>query len=222
MLDSKIPVVLLSVQDVFYYIRGAPSPAPRSRRRGSRFPRTPPGARRHPGPSLGLLGTRGSGRRRMRTRVALADGTPRLERASSPLPAALVRHSDRRYEPRSRLARARRARLLRPNCARERRPARAGAAAAPNMPSVVEYGARRALVVGAVMLAALMQLADTTIVNVALPTIDGALGRVGRSRRVVHHRLHHRERHRHPALAVAADAARPQELLRALDRRLHA
>lgn len=44
------------------------------------------------------------------------------------------------------------------------------------MSSVVEYGGRRALVVGAVMLAALMQLADTTIVNVALPTIDGALG----------------------------------------------
>jgi DHA2 family multidrug resistance protein len=41
---------------------------------------------------------------------------------------------------------------------------------------VVEYGARRAIVVGAVMLAALLQLADTTIVNVALPTIDGALG----------------------------------------------
>ena len=44
------------------------------------------------------------------------------------------------------------------------------------MTSVVEFGARRAAVVGAVMLAALMQLADTTIVNVALPTIDGSLG----------------------------------------------
>jgi MFS transporter, DHA2 family, multidrug resistance protein len=44
------------------------------------------------------------------------------------------------------------------------------------MSTVVEYGARRAAVVCAVMLAALMQLADTTIVNVALPTIDGALG----------------------------------------------
>jgi DHA2 family multidrug resistance protein len=42
--------------------------------------------------------------------------------------------------------------------------------------SVIEYGGRRTLVVGAVMLAALMQLADTTIVNVSLPTIDGALG----------------------------------------------
>jgi DHA2 family multidrug resistance protein len=41
---------------------------------------------------------------------------------------------------------------------------------------VVEHGARRTAVVVAVMLAALMQLADTTIVNVALPTIDGALG----------------------------------------------
>ncbi len=44
------------------------------------------------------------------------------------------------------------------------------------MTSVVEYGARRVAVVAAVMLAALMQLADTTIVNVALPSIDGTLG----------------------------------------------
>ncbi|MGH7728488.1 MAG: DHA2 family efflux MFS transporter permease subunit [Vulcanimicrobiaceae bacterium] len=44
------------------------------------------------------------------------------------------------------------------------------------MASVVEFGWRRTAVVAAVMLAALMQLADTTIVNVALPTIDGSLG----------------------------------------------
>jgi MFS transporter, DHA2 family, multidrug resistance protein len=44
------------------------------------------------------------------------------------------------------------------------------------MPDVVEYGTRRTLVVAGIMLAALMQLADTTIVNVALPTIDGELG----------------------------------------------
>lgn len=44
------------------------------------------------------------------------------------------------------------------------------------MQDVVEYGARRTVVVAAAMLAALMQLADTTIVNVALPTVDGALG----------------------------------------------
>ena len=44
------------------------------------------------------------------------------------------------------------------------------------MTTVVEYGARRVFVVAAVMLAAVMQLADTTIVNVALPSIDGALG----------------------------------------------
>ncbi|HEY5340740.1 MAG TPA: DHA2 family efflux MFS transporter permease subunit, partial [Candidatus Aquilonibacter sp.] len=44
------------------------------------------------------------------------------------------------------------------------------------MSTVVEFGARRSAVVAAVMLAALMQLADTTIVNVALPTIDGSLG----------------------------------------------
>ncbi len=44
------------------------------------------------------------------------------------------------------------------------------------MSTVIEFGTRRFAVVTAVMLAALMQLADTTIVNVALPTIDGALG----------------------------------------------
>ncbi len=44
------------------------------------------------------------------------------------------------------------------------------------MSNVIEYGIRRNFVVVAVMLAALMQLADTTIVNVALPTIDGSLG----------------------------------------------
>ena len=41
---------------------------------------------------------------------------------------------------------------------------------------VVEYGWRRTVVVVAVMLAVLLQLADTTIVNVSLPTIEGALG----------------------------------------------
>jgi len=44
------------------------------------------------------------------------------------------------------------------------------------MSTVVEYGWRRVAVVSAVMLAALLQLADTTIVNVALPTMDGGLG----------------------------------------------
>ena len=40
----------------------------------------------------------------------------------------------------------------------------------------VEYGARRILVVAGVMLAALLQTLDATIVNVALPTIQGNLG----------------------------------------------
>ena len=44
------------------------------------------------------------------------------------------------------------------------------------MRDVTEFGTRRFLVVAAVMLAAVLQLADTTIVNVALPTIDGSLG----------------------------------------------
>lgn len=42
--------------------------------------------------------------------------------------------------------------------------------------TTVEFGARRTIVVFAVMLATLLQLADTTIVNVAIPTIDGNLG----------------------------------------------
>ncbi|MBV8580737.1 MAG: DHA2 family efflux MFS transporter permease subunit [Candidatus Eremiobacteraeota bacterium] len=42
--------------------------------------------------------------------------------------------------------------------------------------SAEEQGWRRTVVVAAAMLAALLQLADTTIVNVAVPTIDGNLG----------------------------------------------
>jgi MFS transporter, DHA2 family, multidrug resistance protein len=42
--------------------------------------------------------------------------------------------------------------------------------------NVEEHGWRRAVVVLTVSLAVLLQLADTTIVNVSLPTIDGALG----------------------------------------------
>jgi DHA2 family multidrug resistance protein len=42
--------------------------------------------------------------------------------------------------------------------------------------SLVEHGLRRALVVGGVMLAALLQMIDMTIVNVSLPTIQGNLG----------------------------------------------
>ncbi len=54
-------------------------------------------------------------------------------------------------------------------------------AAAPGVtlappPSLVEVGARRYLVVAGVMLAALLQTVDLTIVNVALPTIQGNLG----------------------------------------------
>jgi DHA2 family multidrug resistance protein len=43
-------------------------------------------------------------------------------------------------------------------------------------PLLVEYGTRRYLVVAGVMLAALLQTIDLTIVNVALPTIQGNLG----------------------------------------------
>lgn len=48
--------------------------------------------------------------------------------------------------------------------------------AAPVAPSYVEYGFRRTLVVAGVMLAALLQTVDATIVNVALPNIQGNLG----------------------------------------------
>ncbi|HTU82124.1 MAG TPA: DHA2 family efflux MFS transporter permease subunit [Candidatus Acidoferrales bacterium] len=41
---------------------------------------------------------------------------------------------------------------------------------------LVEFGARRYLVVAGVMLAALLQTVDLTIVNVALPTVQGNLG----------------------------------------------
>ena len=41
---------------------------------------------------------------------------------------------------------------------------------------VVEYGTRRMLIVVAVMLASLLETLDSTIVNVALPTIEGNIG----------------------------------------------
>jgi DHA2 family multidrug resistance protein len=42
--------------------------------------------------------------------------------------------------------------------------------------SVVEYGSRRIIIVVGVMLASLLQTLDATIVNVALPTIEGNIG----------------------------------------------
>jgi MFS transporter, DHA2 family, multidrug resistance protein len=61
------------------------------------------------------------------------------------------------------------------------RPRPRPAAAQPTPPpaqasSLVEYGARRWLVVAGVMMAALLQTIDLTIVNVALPTVQGNLG----------------------------------------------
>jgi DHA2 family multidrug resistance protein len=41
---------------------------------------------------------------------------------------------------------------------------------------LIEYGFRRVMIVSGVMLAALLQTVDATIVNVALPTIQGNLG----------------------------------------------
>jgi DHA2 family multidrug resistance protein len=45
-----------------------------------------------------------------------------------------------------------------------------------NVSSVVEYGGRRLLITIAVMLAAMLETLDSTIVNVALPTIEGNIG----------------------------------------------
>src|SRR6516162_2795635 len=56
------------------------------------------------------------------------------------------------------------------------RPPVAAVPAPVQPPSLVEYGARRYLVVAGVMLAALLQTIDLTIVNIALPTIQGNLG----------------------------------------------
>ena len=42
--------------------------------------------------------------------------------------------------------------------------------------SVVEHGWRRIVIAVAVMLAALLETLDSTIVNVALPTIEGNIG----------------------------------------------
>ncbi|HTA39906.1 MAG TPA: MFS transporter, partial [Candidatus Acidoferrales bacterium] len=46
----------------------------------------------------------------------------------------------------------------------------------PGAIPVVEYGSRRLLIVIAVMLASLLETLDSTIVNVALPTIEGNIG----------------------------------------------
>jgi len=47
---------------------------------------------------------------------------------------------------------------------------------APATVSVVEYGSRRVLLVVGIMMAALLQTLDATIVNVSLPTIEGNIG----------------------------------------------
>jgi DHA2 family multidrug resistance protein len=56
------------------------------------------------------------------------------------------------------------------------RPASQPVALRPAGNSVVEYGARRLIVVFGVMLSALLQTLDSTITNVALPNIQGSLG----------------------------------------------
>jgi DHA2 family multidrug resistance protein len=56
------------------------------------------------------------------------------------------------------------------------RPSLSPAPLSAEPPSLVEYGLRRTIVVTGVVLAALLQTVDATIVNVALPTIQGNLG----------------------------------------------
>ena len=68
--------------------------------------------------------------------------------------------------------------------------------------NVVEHGLRRAIVSVAVI-AAMIEIIDTTIVNVALPTIQGNLGADSR-KAPDRHRLHRGQRGRHTAHAVAA------------------
>ena len=46
----------------------------------------------------------------------------------------------------------------------------------PERKSVVEYGMRRTIVSVAVIAATLLEIIDTTIVNVALPNIQGNFG----------------------------------------------
>ncbi len=48
--------------------------------------------------------------------------------------------------------------------------------AALEAPSLVEYGTRRTIIVVGIMLAVLLEILDTTIVNVALPTLQGNMG----------------------------------------------
>jgi MFS transporter, DHA2 family, multidrug resistance protein len=47
---------------------------------------------------------------------------------------------------------------------------------APTRKSVVEYGGRRAVVTAAIIIATLLEIVDVTIVNVALPNIEGGFG----------------------------------------------
>lgn len=66
--------------------------------------------------------------------------------------------------------------IPRPAAPAARTAALPAAPARPALADVTEYGLRRALVVAGVMMAALMQTLDSTITNVALPTIQGNLG----------------------------------------------
>ena len=100
----------------------------------------------------------------------------------------------------------------------------APAGAAPLVPLVSRDRGdpHKYIIAFAVVLAALMQVIDSSIVNVALPDMMGNLGAEPRRDRVGIHRLHPRQRHRHPAHRMARLILRSQALLRRLDHHLHA
>ncbi len=86
---------------------------------------------------------------------------------------------------------------------------------------VVEHGLRRAIVSVAVIAATLLEIIDTTIVNVALPNIQGKFRHRDRLERVDRDRLHHRERGRHSDHPVAGVTLRPPAVFLLVDRSVH-
>ena len=87
--------------------------------------------------------------------------------------------------------------------------------------TVIEYGFRRFVVTAAVIIATLLEIVDVTIVNVALPNIEGNFGAsidqaawIGTGYLIANV-------DRHPDHAVAADALRAAPVLLRVDRAVH-
>ena len=79
----------------------------------------------------------------------------------------------------------------------------------------------RYVIAFAVTLASVLELVDTSIVNVAIPHMMGNLGATLDEVAWVEHRLHRRERDRAPAHQLAVRAAGTAELLHRLDSPVH-